>query len=181
MKRALGFTAEEDARLGINGCFAKHCVNRTNHASIIIDDADVLMGFNGWEELIRDLAHGSWDDKMFNVMLCCSNPDNVKKFFELNGRTKITLIGRTPQFSRWTSDEIRMYVMSRDESIDLSTSECNRLIELGTLAGSPEIVKSILSSGCSNLCDAAYAEAAALWDKLWTRGSGIISRLDLLY
>ena len=126
-------------------------MNWTDHASIIIDEADVMMGFNGWEELIRDLADGSWDDKMFNVMLCCSNHDNVKKIIELNGRTKITLIGRTPQFSRCV-----------------------------TLAGSPEIVKSILSYGCANLSDAAHDETAAWWDKMWTRGPDIISRLDLL-
>ena len=63
MKRVLGFTADEDDRLCVNECFAKYCVDQTEHASIIIDEADAILGFNGWEELIRNLAHGSWDDK----------------------------------------------------------------------------------------------------------------------
>ena len=181
LKRVLGFTAEEDARLGINLCFEKYCMSRTDHASIFIDEADVILGFNGWEELIRDLAHGSWEDKKFNVMLSCSNPDNVKSIIDLNGRTKITLICRIPQLSRWTEEEIRMYVLSHDESSELSEAQCDRLIQLGTRAGSPEIVKSILFSGSNYLYDAAHDETAAWWDKLWTNGSEIISRLDLLY
>jgi hypothetical protein len=181
LKRVLGFTAEEDARLGINQCFEKYCMSRTDHASIFIDEADVMMGFNGWEELIRDLAHGSWEDKKFNVMLSCCNPENVKNIIELNGRTKITLIGRIPQLSRWTEEEIRMYVLSQDESSELSEAQCDRLIQVGTRAGSPEIIKSILLSGSKYLYDAVHDETAAWWDKLWTNGSEVISRLDLLY
>ena len=114
-------------------------------------------------------------------MLSCSNPDNVKSIIDLNGRTKITLICRIPQLSRWTEEEIRMYVLSHDESSELSEAQCDRLIQLGTRAGSPEIVKSILFSGSNYLYDAAHDETAAWWDKLWTNGSELISRLDLLY
>lgn len=89
------------------------------------------------------------------------------------------MIGQTPQFARWTKDEIRMYIMSRDESVDLPEHVCDRLIQLGALAGSPEIVKSILSSGCANLNDEAHDKHAAWWDQEWTHGAHIISHLDI--
>jgi hypothetical protein len=71
-----------------------------------------------------------------------------------------------------------MYVELQDEFSDLSTAQRDRLIQLGTRAGSPEIVKNILFSGSNYLSDASHDEAAAWWDKLWTAGSDLFSRLD---
>ena len=52
LKCVLGYTAEEDDRLCINECFDNHCTDQTDHATIIIDAANVILRFDGWDELI---------------------------------------------------------------------------------------------------------------------------------
>jgi hypothetical protein len=71
-----------------------------------------------------------------------------------------------------------MFVETQDEPGDLSEQQRVRLIELGTRAGSPEIVQRILFSGSNCMFDSAHDETAAWWDKLWTTGSDLISRFD---
>ena len=103
-----------DDPLSLSACFDKYCEHYPDPVTVMIDEADAILDFKGWEELIRNLVHVSVDDKKFNVMLCCSQPDNVKKILELNGRTKIKLIGGiVTHYARWTKEEIDMYIVGK--------------------------------------------------------------------
>ena len=56
-RRVVGFTNEGDDDLSIAQCFEKYAQPRQNHSTIIIDEADAVMSFAGWDELFRLLAH----------------------------------------------------------------------------------------------------------------------------
>jgi hypothetical protein len=56
-RRVVGFTNEGDDDLSIAQCFEKYAKPRPHHVTIIIDEADAVMSFAGWDELFRLLAH----------------------------------------------------------------------------------------------------------------------------
>lgn len=58
-RRVVGFTNDGDDDLSIAQCFQKYSQAKPRHVTIIIDEADAVMSFSGWDELFRLLAHVS--------------------------------------------------------------------------------------------------------------------------
>jgi hypothetical protein len=150
-RRAVGFTTEGDDLKTRAQLFEIHSKRRPQHTTIFINEADALMELQGWERFIKCLTHVSVDYQTWNTMLCCSNPMNVDKILDLNGRTKIKMIAKgilfqvqdSVLFAKWTKEEIKTFIVDRYR---IRTEETlNRLALLGEKAGSPEIVKSILN------------------------------------
>jgi hypothetical protein len=180
-RRVVGFVGEGDNQISLADCFKKYSQSKPSHTTIIIDEADAILNFHGWDELIRDLAHGAIDDdKLFNVMLCCSDPKKVAKILDLNGRTKIKLIGRGIKdpvfFAKWTKNEIETFI---SDNYNVSQTIFDRLVSLGEVAGSPEIIKSILESGEAESTEGVFDQAhdlmAAIWDRRWVEASKVIN------
>ena len=117
-------------------------------------------------------------------MLCCSLPQNAAQILDLNGRTKIKLIGDTTLgdgnpalVTKWTRQEIADFIELKYGMNGGDAFE--RLVEFGTVAGCPEYVKTLIESG---EVDAAVTpadlekklEGAARWAARWTVGAATI-------
>ncbi len=113
-------------------------------------------------------------------MLCCSVPQNAAQILDLNGRTKIKLIGDTTfgdgnpaLIAKWTRQEIADFIELKYGMNGGDAFE--RLAEFGTVAGCPEYVKTLIESGEVDAADLEKKlEGAARWAARWTVGAATI-------
>jgi hypothetical protein len=115
-------------------------------------------------------------------MLSCSVPEHAARILDLNGRTKIKLIGDSPSVRRdcntalmakWTEKEIAKFI---ELKYALTSGEVfDRLVMFGTMAGCPEYVKTLIESGESDGSEMEKKHEGALkWAARWTTGADII-------
>lgn len=89
-RKLVGFDNDETTPVAL--CFEKYSKRTPLHTSILIDEADFILNFQHWENLLLMLIHASIESKTFNVLLCCSDLSNLTKVFDLNGGTKVKII-----------------------------------------------------------------------------------------
>jgi len=158
-------------------CFQKYSTRAPDHTTIIIDEADLILQFSGCDNLILALIHMSWEDVLFKVMFCVSDPHNAASILNLNGRTKIELIGQRQNepalFARWTKDEINMFAV--DQYSFENETVLQRVVELGAKAGTPKIFSDIMESGGASDFRPHHEITAAIWDERWRSGAVIVN------
>jgi len=152
-----------------------------NHAIIIVDEADVLFKFKGCDELILKLAHAAYSFSRINLLLCFSEPQKVQTVLDLNGRTKIKLIGTglVPEpalFFKWTKDELETFLVDTFAISERETYE--RLVELATRSGTPEVISEIVFSGEMNQVNRyeRHVQTAVKWEERWVDGAEIVKK-----
>ena len=156
------------------------------HAPIIvIDEADFLLKIREGADLILSLAHVANSNSLCNVLLCMSDPLKVRRVLNLNGRTKIKLVGsgivREPVLlDRWTKSEIEEFVT---DYIPLSNKPAwEYMVRMATLARTPdsEMASEILLVGDDEVPDATtqqkHVEVATQWEKRWNDAVAIINQ-----
>jgi len=180
-RRVMGFITAPDRSMSLAECFNRHFQPAPNHAIIIVDEADVLFKFKGCDELILKLAHAAYSFSRINLLLCFSEPQKVQTVLDLNGRTKIKLIGTglVPEpalFFKWTKDELETFLVDTFAISERETYE--RLVELATRSGTPEVISEIVFSGEMNQVNRyeRHVQTAVKWEERWVDGAEIVKK-----
>ena len=83
-----------------------------------------------------------------------------------------------PAFSsKWTKEEIEMFVV--DNYLINDRNVFDRLVELGTLGGTPEVVSVIMESGEANVHNPQHDIMAAQWSERWQKGAEIVNTIQM--
>ncbi len=182
-RRKAGFNAVEDEGKTLVECFRSYFGSSLHPPIIMIDEADFLLKFREGADLILTLAHVANTNALCNVLLCMSDPLKVRHVLNLNGRTKIKLVGsgiiREPiLLARWTKSEIEEFLT---DYVPLSNKPAwEYMVCMATLAGTPEMASEILLVGGDEVPDAttqqAHLEVATQWAKRWNDAVAIINQ-----
>ena len=184
-RRRAGFNAVEDEGKTLVECFMSYFGSALHAPIIVIDEADFLLKIREGADLILSLAHVANSNSLCNVLLCMSDPLKVRRVLNLNGRTKIKLVGsgivREPLLlARWTKSEIEEFVT---DYIPLSNKPAwEYMVRMATLARTPdsEMASEILLVGDDEVPDATtqqkHVEVATQWEKRWNDAVAIINQ-----
>ena len=184
-RRRAGFNAVEDEGKTLVECFMSYFGSALHAPIIVIDEADFLLKIREGADLILSLAHVANSNSLCNVLLCMSDPLKVRRVLNLNGRTKIKLVGsgivREPVLlDRWTKSEIEEFVT---DYIPLSNKPAwEYMVRMATLARTPdsEMASEILLVGDDEVPDATtqqkHVEVATQWEKRWNDAVAIINQ-----
>ncbi len=116
------------------------------------------------------------------MLFCVSDPRCVSHTLDLNGRAKIKLIGNgvdEPAFyAKWTRAEIEMFIMDNYYINDRAVFD--RLVEFGTLGGTPEVVSVIMESGEAKVYNPQNDIMAAQWNECLQTVAEIINTIQML-
>jgi hypothetical protein len=112
-----------------------------------------------------------------------SDPLKLRRVLNLNGRTKIKLVGsgivRNPVLlAKWTESEIEEFIT---DYVPLSNKPAwEYMVRMATLAGTPEMASEIVLVGDDEVPDAktqqAHLEVATQWEKRWNDAVVIINQ-----
>ncbi len=133
--------------LDIKGTFVQvsHLVTKPKKTTLILDQIDEATVRGGLRALIQELAVDSTRHKTYTVVVAVSRISTAKTLIELNGHTKIRLIGKGNVF-RWNKNQIDTYISECEQLKTLSVTDKRLLHKSALHAGIPTLLYHIASA-----------------------------------
>lgn len=133
--------------LDIKGSFIQvsDLVTKPKRTTLILDQVDEATVRSGLRALIQELAVDSTRHKTYTVVVAVSRISAAKTLIELNGHTKIRLVGKGNVF-RWNKNQIDAYISECEQLKTLSVTDKCLLQKLALHAGTPVLLYHIASA-----------------------------------